>query len=138
MGRSENTGPKVSVLRLNTPSAGSKVYVNPAEDDPSGKLEICDAIPRFNWVSRAWGLDCEAKCAAWLLGGGESRRITGLLVEKNCRSGRARPSSLCAVAPEGAMADTSVTRTRAARRADGMARSPAYEPSRAREKERQN
>jgi len=42
--------------------------VNPAEEEPSGKVETWEAMPRFRWVSRACALGCEAKCAAWLLG----------------------------------------------------------------------
>jgi hypothetical protein len=53
MGRSAKIGPKVSVLRLKTPRASSKVYVKPADEEPRGKVESWVAMPRLSSVSVA-------------------------------------------------------------------------------------
>src|SRR5687768_7689338 len=112
-GLSENTGPKVSVLRLNTPSSGSKVYVNPAEDDPSGNVDSCEAMPRFSWRSVSWALGCDTKWAAWLNGSGASWRMTGLLGEKN-RSNRLASPSDAPWARDGVGAASTAARNAAA------------------------
>src|SRR5262249_38850455 len=96
-------GPKDWVVRWYTPRLSSKVYVNPAEEAPIGKVEIWAAMPAFTCFSTAWASAWETKWAAWLNAGfGLAARITGFCGEKKVRRTFARsPLDVWARALEG-------------------------------------
>ncbi len=52
--RSVRIGPKLCVVRWNTPRVESKRYVKPEAGEGSGTLTICPTSAVLNWLKSAW------------------------------------------------------------------------------------